>query len=160
LVAQGHVVIASPNAVFGLPEVRIGFFPFVVYRAVEAAVGKRRTLELSLTGASFQAQQALEWGLVHEIHPAAEIHDSSKSAAREIAKASPMAIAAGMRYVREANGKTPEEAGEIAAKLRSELMNSGDYREGIAAFHEKREAHWPSIPLDFYAKRSGLPDHS
>ena len=47
LVAQGHVVLASPNAVFGLPEVRIGFWPFVVYRAVESALGKRRTLELS-----------------------------------------------------------------------------------------------------------------
>jgi len=73
LVAQGHVVLASPNAVFGLPEVRIGFWPFVVYRAVEAGLGKRRALELSLTGASFQAAQAMAWGLVHHIHPASEI---------------------------------------------------------------------------------------
>ena len=53
LVAQGHVVIAAESAVFGLPEIRIGFWPFVVYRAMEAALGSRRTLQLSLTGNSF-----------------------------------------------------------------------------------------------------------
>ena len=160
LVAQGHVVLASPNAVFGLPEVRIGFWPFVVYRAVESALGKRRTLELSLLGTSFQAQQALSWGLVHQIHAAAEIHEMSKSVAREIGKSSPLAIEAGMRYVREAEGKSPHETGEIAAKLRAQLMASTDYKEGTAAFREKREPHWPSMPLDFYAKRSLPPDRS
>src|SRR3954451_7469128 len=53
LVAQGHVVLASELAVFGLPEIRIGLWPFVVYRAIEAAIGDRRTLELSLTGDMF-----------------------------------------------------------------------------------------------------------
>lgn len=159
LVAQGHVVLASPNAVFGLPEVRIGFWPFVVYRAMETALGQRRTLELSLTGASFQAQQGLAWGLVHQIHPASELHDTSKGVAREIAKSSPLALAAGLQYVREAEGKSATEAGVIAARLRAELMGSADYKEGTAAFHEKREPHWPSMPIDFYAKRSSPTDH-
>ena len=158
LVAQGHVVLASPNAVFGLPEVRIGFWPFVVYRAVEAGVGKRRALELSLTGASFQAQQGMAWGLVHHIHPASEIHDTSKGMAREIAKSSPLAISSGLQYVREAEGKSAKEAGAIARALRAQLMASGDYKEGTAAFREKREPRWPSMPLDFYAKRSGPSD--
>jgi len=158
LVAQGHVVVASPNAVFGLPEVRIGFWPFVVYRAVEAAIGSRRTLALSLTGKSFPAQRALDWGLVHQIQEAAELHDASKGLAREIAKSSPMAITSGMKYVLEADGKSSQEAGEIAARLRAELMDSGDYKEGTAAFREKREAHWPSMPLEFYAKRLGQAD--
>jgi enoyl-CoA hydratase/carnithine racemase len=160
LVAQGHVVLASPNAVFGLPEVRIGFWPFVVYRAVEAALGKRRALELSLTGLSFQAQQALAWGLVHQIHPATELHDTSKGVAREIAKSSPLAISAGLQYVRDTEGKAGREAGEIAALLRAKLMASGDYKEGTTAFREKREPHWPSMPLDFYAKRPGSTDNS
>jgi enoyl-CoA hydratase/carnithine racemase len=160
LVAQGHVVLASPNAVFSLPEVRIGFWPFVIYRAMEGALGSRRTLELSLTGTSFHAQQALDWGLVHQIHPVAEIHDASKSVAREIAKSSQLAIAAGLRYVREVQGKSEREAGEIASRLRAELMASADYKEGAAAFREKREPHWPSMPLEFYAKHSGPADHS
>jgi enoyl-CoA hydratase/carnithine racemase len=155
LVAQGHVVLASPNAVFGLPEVRIGFWPLVVYRAVEAAVGKRRTLQLSLTGNSFRAQEALEWGLIQRICPSSEIHDVGKSAAREIAKSSPLAIASGMEYVREASGRSVREAGEIAAGLRAKLIASGDFKEGTTAFKEKREAHWPSMPPEFYANRQG-----
>jgi len=160
LVAQGHVVLASPNAVFGLPEVRIGFWPFVVYRAVEAGLGRRRALELSLTGASFNAQQAMAWGLVHHIYPAAEIHDTSKGLARELAKSSPLAISSGLRYVRDVEGKSVREAGEIAAGLRSKLMASDDYKEGTAAFREKREPHWPSMPLDFYAKHPGPTNNS
>ncbi len=143
LVAQGHIVLASPAATFGLPEVKIGFWPFVVYRAVEAAIGKRRTLALSLTGESFSAEQAQAFGLVHQIHT--DLDAAASSLAREIAKSSPTAIASGMRYVREAEGKTARESGEIAARLRAELAASPDYREGTAAFREKRESHWPSL---------------
>ncbi len=160
LVAQGHVVLASPNAVFSLPEVRIGFWPFVVYRALETAVGKRRALELSLTGAAFQVHDAMAWGLVHQIHPAAEIQDTAKKVALEIAKSSPLAISSGLLYVREAEGKSAGEAGEIAAKLRAKLMASEDYKEGTAAFKEKREPRWPSMPIDFYAKHPGSANHS
>lgn len=143
LVAQGHVVLASPNAVFGLPEVRIGFWPFVVYRAVEAALGKRRTLELSLTGATFQAEQALAWGLVHRVD--ADVETAATTVAEQLAQSSPSAIAAGLRYVREAEGKSATEAGELAARLRAELAASADYKEGTGAFREKRAAHWPSL---------------
>lgn len=160
LVAQGHVVLASPNAVFGLPEIRLGFWPFVVYRSMETAIGKRRTLQLSLTGNSFQAQQGVDWGLVHQLHPAAEIHDTAKGMAREIAKLSPLAISMGLRYVRESDGKPAAEVGAIAAKLREQLMDSPDYKEGTAAFHQKREPRWPSMPLDFYAKNFGGADHA
>jgi enoyl-CoA hydratase/carnithine racemase len=145
LVAQGHVVLASPNAVFGLPEIRIGFWPFVVSRAVEDAIGKRRTLHLSLTGNSFSVQEALSWGLVHQISPVSEIHETSKSMAREIAKSSPIAIASGMQYVRDSQGESSQEAGKIAAALREKLMASEDFREGTAAFKEKREPRWPSL---------------
>jgi enoyl-CoA hydratase/carnithine racemase len=144
LAAQGHIVLASPNASFGLPEVRIGFWPFVVYRAIEAAVGKRRALELSLTGASFATEQALAWGLVHRVHSDADLQESAKKFAREIARSSPRAISLGLEYVRDAEGKSLREAGEIAATLRAKLMASGDYKEGTAAFREKREPRWPN----------------
>lgn len=160
LVAQGHIVLASPNALFGLPEVRIGFWPFVVYRAVEKALGKRKALELSLTGASFDVQQALAWGLVHQIHPVPDIHDRASGVAREIAKFSPLAVTSGLRYVCDAEGKSAREAGEIAAALRAKLMASGDYQEGTAAFREKREPRWPSMPPDFYAEHSSPADNS
>lgn len=152
LVAQGHVVMAGEGVVFGLPEIRIGLWPFLVYRAVEAALGARRTLELSLVGRVFHAPEALEWGLVHQLCPPSEVCERANALARDLAKASPSAIAAGMQYFRDSRGKSPKEAGEIAAKLRTHLMECGDFQEGCSAFKEKREPRWPSMPHGFYGK--------
>ncbi len=146
LVAQGHVVIASQSAAFSLPEIRIGLWPFLVYRSIESAVGARRTLELSLTGRAFHAQDALQWGLVHQVCHGAEVCDRGQALARELAKASPAAVAAGMRYFHESRGKAWKEAGEIATRLREDVMRSADFQEGYEAFKQKREPHWPSLP--------------
>ncbi len=145
LVAQGHVVLAGQGAVFGLSEIRIGLWPFLVYRAVEAALGARRTLELSLTGRMFSAHEALHWGLVHHVCPAAEIGDRAKAAVRELSKASPAAIAAGMQYFQRSRGQSWRAAGELAKQLRSDLMKSADFKEGYEAFKHKREPNWPSM---------------
>jgi enoyl-CoA hydratase/carnithine racemase len=153
LVAQGHIVMASEFASFALPEIKIGFWPFLVFRAVEHAIGSRRTLELSLTGCKFHPNDGAHWGLVHRVCPATEIFERSETVARELAKASPMAIRAGLQYVRDARGKSSEEAGEIAAKLRVQVMAGDDFKEGVAAFQQKREARWPSLPENFYREK-------
>ena len=67
LVANCHIVVAAPGATFGLTEIRLGLWPFLVYRAVAAALGDRRTMELSLTGRIFDAAEARQIGLVHEV---------------------------------------------------------------------------------------------
>lgn len=159
LVAQGHVVLASENAVFGLTEIRIGMWPFMVYRSVEAAIGQRRTLELSLTGRSFDADHALNWGLIQQSCPPAETYQRAKGVARELAKASPAVIEAGLEYYHRSRGKSWQEAGDLAAELRVKAMDSADFKEGFAAFKHKREPHWPSMPPEFYQK-SGHPQSS
>lgn len=150
LAAQGHVVLAAEGACMGLPEVKIGLWPFLVYRSVEAALGSRRTLALSLSGSMFHAPEAKEWGLVHEVCPAAEIADRSKAMARELAKASPLAISTGMQYFHESRLLKWAEAGLLAAKLREKVMASKDFEEGCLAFKQKREPKWPSMPESFY----------
>lgn len=144
LVAQGHIVIAAQGAAFSLSEIRIGLWPFLVYRSVEAALGARKTLELSLTARVFHAGDALQWGLVHQVCHGSELADRGQTIARELAKASPTAIAAGMQYFHESRGKSWKQAGEIAGRLRGEVMRSADFREGYEAFKQKREPRWPS----------------
>lgn len=152
LVAQGHIVISAQGAAFSLPEIRIGLWPFLVYRSVEAAMGARKTLELSLTGRVFHAADALQWGLVHQVCHAGEVADRGQALARELAKASPTAMAAGMRYFRDSRGKTWQEAGELASRLRCEVMQGSDFQEGYAAFKEKRDPHWPSMSANAQSK--------
>ena len=146
LMAQGHIVIASQGAAFSLPEIRIGLWPFLVYRSIESAIGARRTLELSLTGRVFHSQEALHWGLVHQVCHGGEVCERGQALARELAKASPAAVAAGMQYFHESRGKTWKEAGEIASRLRGDIMRHADFQEGYEAFKQKREPQWPSMP--------------
>jgi enoyl-CoA hydratase/carnithine racemase len=150
LVAQGHVVLAAEGAAMGLPEIKIGLWPFLVYRSIEAALGPRRTLALSLSGSLFHAHEAEEWGLVHQVCPAAEVSDRAKAMARELAKASPLAISAGMQYFHQSRHLKSAEAGLLAAKLREKIMASKDFEEGCLAFKQHREPKWPSMPQSFY----------
>lgn len=157
LIAQAHVAVAAQGALFGLTEVRIGMWPFLVYRCLEAAIGARRTLELSLTGRLFSSHEALAWGLIHQTAHALEVEDRGSAIARDISKASPDAVRLGLQYVHSSRNKDWAEAGEIAASLRTECMSSADFEEGVAAFHAHREAHWPSMPKSTYAAAPASP---
>jgi enoyl-CoA hydratase/carnithine racemase len=146
LVAQGHVVVAEPGAVFGLPEIHIGMWPFTVYRSVAAALGRRRTQQLSLTGSTFTAHEAMHWGLVHHVcHPPVDEQERGAAIARDLARASPTAIRAGMQYVRETRGNSWERVGDLAIDLHDQLITGEDFKEGYAAMKQKREARWPSL---------------
>lgn len=157
LAAQGHIVLASENAVFGLTEIRIGMWPFMVYRSVEQAIGARRTLELALSGRTFDAHCAHRWALVHHLCPPAETYDRAKGVAKDIAKASPAVIAAGLAYFHGSRGKSWEEAGDLAAQLRVQLMEGADFKEGFEAFKHRREPQWPSMPPEFYKHKQKEP---
>ena len=102
-----------------------------------------------LTGRSFTAQQACEWGLVQRVVPASEVEDRGRIMAERLAKASPLALSLGMQYVQQSAGKSWEEAGQLAKSLRAKLMESADFEEGRRAFKQKREPQWPSMsPTD------------
>jgi enoyl-CoA hydratase/carnithine racemase len=150
LVAQAHVAVAAQGALFGLTEIRIGLWPFLVYRCVEAAVGPRRALELSLTGRLFSTPEALSWGLIHQAAPAFEVEDRAEAVARELSKASPEAVRLGLAYVQSSRGKSWEEAGGIAASLRQACVSARDFAEGVTAFREHREPRWPTMPEGTY----------
>ena len=96
LVANAHVVVAAQGTSFGLTDIREGKWHEPVFRAVAAAVGERRALELSLTGRIFSTPDALAWGLVHMVAPAFELDDRASEVAMALANASPDAISAAL----------------------------------------------------------------
>lgn len=132
LVANAHIVVASEQATFGLTEIRIALFPILIFRSVKAAMGERRTTELSLTGRIFTPPEAKDYGLIHEITPdpqarAAEI-------ATHLSQLDPRAIAHGLAYVNETRDKSWEAAGQIGRRIRSEALQNPAFKKAIHAF--------------------------
>lgn len=144
LAANCHVVVAAEDATFGLTEIRIGLWPFVIFRTVVAALGQRRATELALTGRIFGANEAREYGLAHHVVAPAVLMERAREIAGAVAEASPTAMRAGLAFVRDARGRSWEEAGALARQMRNEVFRSADFQEGIRAFQEKRPPRWPS----------------
>jgi enoyl-CoA hydratase/carnithine racemase len=92
LVANAHVVVAAKGTSFGLTDIREGKWQEAAFRAVAAALGDRRALELGLTGRVFATPEALEWGLVHHLAPAFELDDRATEIGTALANASPAAV--------------------------------------------------------------------
>jgi enoyl-CoA hydratase/carnithine racemase len=137
LVANSHVVVAAADATFGLTEVRIGLWPFLVFRACSAAMGERRTMELALTGRIFGAEEGRTFGLVHEI--GADPVGRAAEIAQQIAGFSAIAIRKGMGAVHQSIGMDSRQAGEAARRARKEVFESPEFREGIRKW-SKRES--------------------
>lgn len=143
LVANCHIALAREDAVFGLTEIRLGLWPFLVFRSVSGAIGERRTVELALTGRTFGAAEAKEMGLIHEVTP--HLEGRATELAQGLAQSSPTALRSGLGFVQEVRGQDWQTAGVIARRVRDQVFESEDFREGLQAFWEKRTARWPSL---------------
>jgi enoyl-CoA hydratase/carnithine racemase len=144
LIANCHVVVAAQGCTFALSEIRLGMWPFAIFRTVALAMGERRAVELSLTGRVFGTNEALQYGLVHHVVPPVELDDRATALAETIAAFSPEAIRRGMAFVRESRGLEWSSAGALAKAAREEAFRSADFNEGVRAFKEKRTPRWPS----------------
>ena len=143
LAANCHIAIAHPDATFGLTEIRLGLWPFLVFRVLSTGLGERRAIELSLTGRTFGAREAKELGLVHEVTP--DLESRATEVATALSQSSPTAIRSGLAFVHEVRGRDWKTAGEIARRIRDAVFESEDFAEGRLAFQEKRAPLWPSL---------------
>lgn len=142
LVANCHIAIAAQGSSFGLTEIRIGMWPFFIWRSVALAMGERRAAALALTGRIFSANEALQFGLIHEIAPAFEVDDRATATAIHLSELSPDAIAAGLEFITQSRAADATAQKQLAARFRAEAFRSGDLHEGITAFKEKRKPLW------------------
>ncbi|MDP9169680.1 MAG: enoyl-CoA hydratase-related protein, partial [Acidobacteriota bacterium] len=132
LVANAHIVIAAPGARFGLTEIRIGLWPVLIMRAVALAVGERRATELSLTGRTFDAEEAWGYGLVTEV--ADDPLERASAIAQAVSRQSAVAMSAGLDYIRAIRREGWEKAGAAGRELRLQLMAGADFKARATAF--------------------------
>jgi len=142
LVATCDLAIASDQAAFATPGVKIGLFCTTPMVALSRAVGRKRCMEMLLTGKLVDAATAAEWGLVNRVVPAAELEAATRELACKIAQASSFTVALGKQaYYAQIDLDQPK-AYAYAKEVMTLNSLAHDGQEGISAFLEKRVACW------------------
>jgi enoyl-CoA hydratase/carnithine racemase len=142
LVAACDLAIASEDAAFATPGVKIGLFCSTPMVALTRAVGRKRALEMLLTGKAIDAATAAEWGLINRVVPASELVASTLALARDIAQASSLTVGIGKRAFYEQIEMEQSRAYSFARGVMTTNALAHDAQEGMMAFLEKRKAHW------------------
>jgi enoyl-CoA hydratase/carnithine racemase len=138
--------VCSADARLGMPPARLGLvYSHTGLRKFLDAVGAPRTRELFFTARNVGAQEALSWGLVGEVLPAAEVAARGVELAAEIAANAPLSLVGNKRVIRElleARGALDPVVEEELVALRDACFGSEDFFEGVRAFAEKRAPRW------------------
>jgi enoyl-CoA hydratase/carnithine racemase len=142
LVATCDLAIASDQAAFGTPGVKIGLFCTTPMVALSRAIGRKRAMEMLLTGKLVDAATAAEWGLVNRVVPAEELASATRDLACKIAEASSFTVALGKQaYYAQIDLDQPK-AYAYAKEVMTMNSLAEDAQEGMSAFLEKRVACW------------------
>jgi enoyl-CoA hydratase/carnithine racemase len=136
------IVIASDDAIFGLPEIKLGLLPLMVLAPILRAGSPKRVLPLVLTGAELPAGEALAMGLVSQVVPRAELTGTVERLARTLAGYSPATVALAKEAFYTALELDHAKALPYLRDLLTIVARSEDAQEGIAAFLEKRPPRW------------------
>jgi enoyl-CoA hydratase/carnithine racemase len=142
LVASCDLAVASDQAAFATPGVKIGLFCTTPMVALSRAIGRKRALQMLLTGAMVDAVTAAEWGLINMVVPAGELEEQSRSLAARIADASSLTVALGKQAFYTQIDLDQPKAYAYAKEVMSMNSLAADAQEGITAFLEKRPACW------------------
>lgn len=140
LVMACDLAVASTEARFALPETRLGTFPSFAVERVAVTGGRKRVMELVLTGERFSAEEAADCGLVNRVVPAEEVADAVDAYVEAIVKSPKGAVTLAKEH---ANTRI-RDAGEYNRMVGGNalLFSSEETREGVRAFIEGRDPSW------------------
>jgi enoyl-CoA hydratase len=130
-----HLAVASEDARFAKAEIDLGIIPcFGGTQRLPRIAGRKRALELVLTGASIDAREALRLGLVNRVVPPAEVVPETLRLAEAIASKSPVAVSAALAAVVRGLEVSPEAGLALEAEVFHRVAASGEARDAVAAF--------------------------
>lgn len=142
LVAACDLAVAESGARFATPGVKIGLFCSTPMVAVSRAVGRKRAMEMLLTGDFIDAATAVEWGLVNRVVPASELDEAVMSLASRIAASSPLTVAIGKEAFYRQIDVDQRQAYDLTKNVMALNAMAADAQEGIDAFLTKRPPEW------------------
>ena len=142
LAAACDLVVASENARFATPGVKIGLFCSTPMVALSRSVGQKKAMEMLLTGEFISAEEALAEGLVNKVVPAEDLDSETKKLAEKISDASPLVVGVGKQAFYRQIEMPIEQAYAYTKEVMSFNASFADAQEGMCAFLEKRKPEW------------------
>jgi enoyl-CoA hydratase/carnithine racemase len=142
LVATCDLAVASDDARFATPGVRIGLFCSPPMVAVSRVVGRKRAMEMLLTGELIDARTAVEWGLLNRVVPKAALREETERLAGKVAEASSFVVGLGKRAFYSQLDLDQARAYDYTKEVMSMNAMARDAQEGMTAFLEKRKPCW------------------
>jgi enoyl-CoA hydratase/carnithine racemase len=142
LVAACDLAIAAKGTRFATPGVKIGLFCSTPMVPVSRAIGRKRAMQMLLTGEPIDASTALEWGLVNRVVPVEELERAVVELAQAVARSSAYTVATGKQAFYSQIDRAEDEAYEHCELVMTENGLAHDAQEGMTAFLEKRDPVW------------------
>jgi enoyl-CoA hydratase/carnithine racemase len=142
LVAACDLAVAAEGARFATPGVKIGLFCSTPMVPLSRAVGRKRALDMLLTGRPIDAATALDWGLVNRVVPAAALEDEVMALVDAIARSSPLTVGLGKEAFYSQVELDEHRAYDLTKSVMAMNASAGDAQEGICAFLDKRPPTW------------------
>jgi enoyl-CoA hydratase/carnithine racemase len=142
LVAACDLAVAADDTRFATPGVKIGLFCSTPMVPLSRAIGRKRALEMLLTGEPISAATALEWGLVNRVVPAPELDAAVDQLVTAISHSSPLTVGIGKEAFYEQVELDEHRAYDLTKSVMAMNSLAADAQEGICAFLEKRPPTW------------------
>ena len=143
LVVCADIAVAAEEAEFSLSEVRLGLIPAVISPYVIRAMGPRQARRLFLTGERFSASEAHRLGLIQEVVPLAELDQKTEEVSAKLLQAGPRAQSAAKALIADVAFRPIDDSlMRYTAERIAAVRASGEGREGVSAFLEKRAPPW------------------
>lgn len=142
LVATCDLALASERSRFATPGVKIGLFCSTPMVALTRSIGRKRALEMLLTGRMIDAETAADWGLVNRVVPPERLARETRELALQIASASSLTVGLGKQAFYSQIDLDQPKAYAYAKEVMSMNALAADAQEGMCAFLEKRQPVW------------------
>lgn len=136
------ICIASRDAAFSIPESRIGIAPTITADSLVEVVGRKRCLDMCMTGRKITAEEALEYGIAQYVVDAAELDDARIKIVNEVLKSAPEAISISKALINHRTETTFTHGLEGACQQAMIAVGTATAKEGLEAFRSKRRPSW------------------